>query len=217
MPGNGPIIGIPNLVQFIVKGQWNTGHNTANSFHFSSSTGGPYSVGDLTVLASQVATSWGTTVANHQSNEWSLVEVEAIDRSVTDGNKALWVGSAAGGGGAAPMPLNTSVLMQWSDTAHYRGGHARTYVPGPTEDQTTDGHQLTSAAHTAWATDWTNFLTDVLGGGPYGSIRPLAWAAAHYKRRGEFLVSPNFSTIEPLGPSTVLATQRRRLRKAAHS
>lgn len=217
MAGNGPIIGIPNMVQFIIKHQWATGENTANSFHFSSSSSGPYSVGDLTSLVGQVSTSWQADMLPLLSNQLSLVEVVGIDRSVSDGNQALLEVDVAGGETPNPCPLNVSILMQWEDTAHYRGGHARTYIPGLVETATNDGKSLTAAAHSGYASGWTSFLAGVLAGGPYGSIRPLTWVAAHYKRRGEFLTDPNFSVISPLGPSLVMATQRRRLRKAAHS
>lgn len=212
-----PVPGIANLVQILVKEQWATGENVANSLHMSSSNGGPYSVGDLTVLAAAVQNQWATHMSPLQSADLTLEEVVAIDRSVEDGNHGIDNTTQVGGQAAAPLGLNTSVLMQWSDSAHYRGGHPRTYVAGATNDATTDGAHLTAAAKTAWGDAWASFLTGVLAGGPYGSIRPLTWVAAHYQRKGVVGFVPNFSVITSLGPASLLATQRRRLRKAAHS
>lgn len=211
------IIGIPNVVQFLIKGTWASGHNTANSFHLRSGNAGPYSVGDLTLLASEVSSQWGTNLMPHLSDQLSMVEVLAVDRSVSDGNQAQDDTVVAGGAASPPAPLNTSMLYQWADTSHYRGGHPRNYVPGITQGDILNGHAIVGASKAVLDGAMTTFLTNVLAGGPYGTITPLTWVAAHYRRNKVVLPVPTASTITPLAFSPELSTQRRRLRKAAHS
>ena len=212
-----PVPGIPNVVQFLVKMTWDTGHNTVNSFHFRSGNPGPYSIGDLTLVASEVQSQWAAEIMGHLSASITQEEVVVIDRSVSDGNKAVNVTTAAGTFAHEPLPLNTAGLYQWQDSAHYRGGHPRTYIPGFVIDYTTDGVHLEAGSQATLNTAMNNFLTNVLAGGPYGAITPLTWVACHYQRNKLPLVTPFASIITPEGFSGTLATQRRRLRKAAHS
>lgn len=210
-----PIPGIPLLIQLQVKGKWATGENTVDNLHFQNLTPGPFSVADLTSMATFAMAQWVAHVLPVQASAWSTAETVGIDRSVADGNVGKFDQVNAGGVATAPAPINTSVLGQWLDSVHYRGGHPRTYLPGLPAADTTDGVNLTAGSKAAWQAGWQAFLA-AFNGQAWGSISFTGWRAAHYRRNNAPLGTPFSSSVTTLGVATELATQRRRLRKAAH-
>jgi hypothetical protein len=136
--------------------------------------------------------------------------------------KAVWI-TAVGGeiayegtyadvctGAGTNNNTSSSIVLQWSINAYYRGGHPRTYMPGPISGNVTNGSTLTAAyatalaaAATLWLSDTnaltgTHILTTKLGTVSFASA--LAWR-----------VPPIFRAYQSVSVRSFMGTQRRRI------
>jgi len=113
---------------------------------------------------------------------------------------------------AGPVADNAAVLLSLHVLQRYKGGHGRVYLPGFSLDMlATDGRTVLGSTVTTVEGVWNN-TAQALGalttgqGGPY---KPVLW---HKK----WAAAPNStSDIVSVTCQTILASQRRRLRKVS--
>jgi hypothetical protein len=128
---------------------------------------------------------------------------------------------SAPGQGTGNMSANTAILLSLKGTVRYKGGHGRWYLPCIAESVSTDGINLVSGLTNTLNTNAQALVTGMdnipaADGGPCTLVT--------YRQRTAGTGAPNNAPYEAAFPyainqivaSSVLATQRRRLRKAAH-
>src|SRR5215469_8191851 len=102
--------------------------------HFSY-TGGPPSVADCETIAGN----WGGQLGNHINaiypTDWKVTEVECIDLTSPTSSTATATISIDGLSTSPASPAQAALLLHKTISRRYRGGHPRTYMPGPAQDQ----------------------------------------------------------------------------------
>jgi hypothetical protein len=116
------------------------------------------------------------------------------------------------------------MLIQLKQSMKYKGGHGRMYVPSLSGNVTTDGVNLIPGVISDVNTKLQNLINAMFGlasayGGPYTWV---VWRTRSHQPSsapGGPLgppIPPFLSTVNSADVAQVLATQRRRLRKAPH-
>jgi hypothetical protein len=144
----------------------------------------------ISVILTDVKAVWITSVGNELAYEASVNDVMT--------------------GGAIVPNVATCIVLNWAIGAYYRGGHPRTYLPGPILGNTTANSQLTAAyqasiaaAAVLWLSDTnaltgTHILTTKLGTVSFQTAK--AWRAP-----------PIFRAYTSASVRAIFGTQRRRL------
>jgi len=140
--------------------------------------------------------------------------------TITDWSSALgksWssVGTfspVAGLSGADAMPLNVAVLISLHLPIRYKGGHPRIYLPWISFSASAgaDGNKVLGTVVTAVASNYTAYEASMLASGTLGGQ-----ATAAYLFRND-AVKANIQLVSSFTVQTTFASQRRRLRRAAH-
>jgi hypothetical protein len=168
-------------------------------------------VGDLnSVIASTLAAyntdliaQCATQVAGGQANaEWITSPGNALEtiQSLTfvpSGNTAVNDAAACW-------------LIDWGISDRYRGGHPRTYMPGPNTAHITNGSQIDGTMRPSMVTAANAFLTAV-NAIVHGHITKVELGTVAFARANAWLTPPVFKPYTSAGIRQLLATQRRRI------
>lgn len=189
-------------------------HENVTWWQFSGSVGLPVSLTELEAVQAQFDTDWYTL--------WALVGATGthyIGSVVTDwqSDTGLEAGNSSfdplSAGGGVEAGAQVSALLSYQEGLRYKGGHARTYLPCVGINNISNGKNLTSAIPNNLETAWNSVVANQasLTGGPTAPIKPVVF---HQKPKSGI---PFVQPIVDVVASLELATQRRRLRKAAHT
>lgn len=208
-----PAIYHPGVVQFAAHYDIGGPHDAVNVLYYRTAAIGLTSAQLTTVQGvfdTNWKTFWGTVGVNSTNYKGSIVTDMASNTGLQVDNSAY---TPSGGGitGVA-MSDGTAALISLHTLTRYRGGHGRIYLPGVGQTATNgDGRTLASINLTTLVTRWNALITAMSGvagsaGGPYN---PIVW---HKK----LATAPNtVEDILSITAQSVLATQRRRLRKVS--
>lgn len=205
MPVLPPADGVARVV---ISGQWDT-KAWANIFHVRCAPG-PIPQGQLDEIVTIFHNWWSTSIAPHVSNAVSVDQVQAVDIGSSTGavstNSVVIVGGVAGNA----YPPNTSFLINWKINRRYRGGHPRTYLPGPTQNDSNTAGVVLPGSITAMNTAANALINNLL----LGTTLPGGYALStvHYHLGHVLLTVPIVDAIQAGTCNGKLATQRRRLR-----
>jgi len=130
------------------------------------------------------------------------------------------IGTATGG----ELPISCCVLVNYTIPIRYRGGKPRSYVPGGTDSQTTNGRQWVSTFPALFLTAWKTVINAVvansvaLTGVTHASVQyfkgaepesnPGTWKPANQPKP---LVPPQSYPVIAYAVNPTIGTQRRRL------
>lgn len=113
-------------------------------------------------MATDVSAAFGTDLAGLMSEDFNLVGVTITDLTSETSAEGAWTGSIAGANAAHDMPLDISLLQNFTIARRFRGGKCRTYWPfGTPGNLNSDDVTWTSAFLATSATAWSNFYTAV--------------------------------------------------------
>ncbi len=117
-------------------------------------TSGDLTSAQLLVALDKFVNSWGTNAAPVINNTVSLLAVEGADLTSSTAATATAPSTHVGGASDYPTPPSTCVLESKTIARRYRGGHPRTYWPGPGLSQSLSslGDQFNSGSLAAWQT-----------------------------------------------------------------
>lgn len=212
----GPVLLQPGLL--LVRPQYtpnpDTGDHPENVLWFVSAQTQAPSIGQLNAMAAAFDPAWGTMMAAVMGTGRSYTGSIWTDWSSQFGLTGSSVGVYAGtnGGLGPPVPANTAILVSLHVAERWKGGHARMYLPhvGSGTQLSTDYNKLAAASITAITNAFQVINTATLGSGVLGGQSQRVYRQrqdpvhAHLMQISSFTVQPTY------------ATQRRRLRKAAH-
>lgn len=211
-----PVQLLPELVQ--IKPQYDidveTGNHPENILWFKNQTAGTPTLANLTTIANTFDPLW--------ANIWKVVGSTAMhytgsvvtDFSTSFGLVYSSVGTLtpiAGSEGGIALPPNVSALISLRTGEHYRGGHFRIYLPWLAGNALGSNQSILSSAAMAGLTSAYLALepgmnsSGVLGGQTQRCYRHRYTAGA-----------ARLDAITTFSVNQILATQRRRLRKAPH-
>jgi hypothetical protein len=128
------------------------------------------------------------------------------------GNVIEYAGSYSNTGTASGTALDdaTCLVVNWSISDYYRGGHPRSYIPGPTSAFLSNGRNLTSTVATNLATNAGAFITDV-NALTHGGISAVTLGTVRFASANAWLSPPVFRAYGGASARSVVGTQRRRL------
>jgi hypothetical protein len=174
-------------------------------------TGSPLTAANLDAIQAAFNPAW--------YGPWSLMSSNGVfyngcwvidNSSATGGQKtnATYV-PQPGLKSAPPVSDNVCTLISLHGFTRYRGGHSRLYIPGLSSDMALgDGRTVTATAITHMDDLWNNTVT-AMNGITTIPLVPIIW---HKK----WAANPNsVENVASHTSQTILASQRRRLRKVA--
>lgn len=100
-------------------------------------------------------------------------------------------------------------VINWSISDYYRGGHPRTYLPGPDTSDVLTGNSLSSAFQSGLATNANSFITAV-NALTHGGISAVALGTVRFASANAWLSPPVFRAYSSASVRQKLGTQRRR-------
>lgn len=214
-----PVPFFPALVQ--VRPQWTDSGSRVHEcvLWMTGSVSAGYSSAQLLNLAGvvfgDIANVWVPIGAPNSQ----LASVIATDWTSNTGLTATTTTSPTSGTGTGELGANTSVLLSIKSPVRYRGGHGRVYLPAIAGNATSDGRTVISSKVTSTQTLLNSFLTD-LSGISSANGGPFVWGTYHFRKKNPTppptYLSATFNSNAGVLVQSTLATQRRRLRKAAH-
>lgn len=212
-----PLPPLANTVKIMTTWSGPNSTKAANIMWALMGSGWTPSTTNLASLAANVAASWNYTgtqaLGVYPTTPWAPGTITCTDNGGGTENQAQITFTNASSGNTNPLPPNCAAVVSWQIPAHYRGGHPRTYLPGPTSQglQTASGNQWSSAFRTGLATAAGNFLTHFNGLTVGASSEALGCIAHH--RNGVLLATPVFYPFSGGIIHGRVDSQRRRLGK----
>ena len=206
-----PVLTAPGAIKVVVTGD-NQGEPWVNILHWVN----PSYLGPVDPAAASDSVAAAVNGIYHA--EWAPFADPGADYTSTT---AFWLGSASSsehtystptGGSASPpaAPLGSAGLVTYKIPTRYRGGKPRTYVAGVSMNFVVNGRELTGAGQTALQ----NFAT-ALQGVTISSGGTWSMGCVHYTRGHAVLNPPQYDVFQEATAQLVLASQRRRLHRAA--
>lgn len=176
----------------------------------------PLSLTQLTNIIAAFDTAWAAMWKVNAFDSSHYLGSIITDWSTNAGLQESSVGTltpVAGTGGTSPAGAQVCILISKSDGTRYKGGHSRIYLPGVAAPILPDPSHISSGTQGTLVTNYLAVDTAMNGlssgnGGPFlDSI---------YRFRND-TVKAQVKTTASFKVNLELATQRRRLRKAAHT
>jgi hypothetical protein len=215
-----PIQYHPNLVQIRPQYADMTARVHENVLWFMGSVAQGYSLTQLTAIGTAFGNVMGQTWAHYGAPNSTYTGEIVTDWTSANGLSSS-VSQPAPGIGTGEYPANTAILISEKQGIRYKGGHGRIYLPCLSTLVSTDGINVPAAVQTYYNGQFSSLYNAMLAlsaanGGP---CQPVIY------RQGTQVVPPTTpptyqpaftSAVNSYVCSTMLATQRRRLRKAPH-
>lgn len=143
----GPLPDAPRGVKIRFIGQI-SGSRWVNVMHMQWTTGAPVQT-SMQLLADGAKAAWTTWFAPIVHSSVALQIVEATDISSRTGLQATNNAGATGGLAGTAAPNQVAMVISWKVAQRYRGGHSRSYLPGPTTADIVNGNTWTGTKLTA--------------------------------------------------------------------
>lgn len=212
----GPVQYLPSLLQ--IRAQYDvdavTGEHPENVLWFVNRSAGTPTLAQLTTIAQTFDAAWAPVFAAAGSTVYHYTGSIVTDWSSAFGLVWTTVGTYtphAGGAGGVALPFNSSALISLKTGEHFKGGHFRIYLPYlAANDLGTNPSWLSSTAISAIQSAFTGVEPAMNSSGVLGGQSQRC-----YRHRYD----PVNKRVDPITVFTVnqmIATQRRRLRKAPH-
>lgn len=208
----------PRLIQIRAAYDTNvdSGDHPENIFWFQSATGSAPTVSQLHAICNVFDAGWYPVWAKVGTSNRHYIGSTATDWSSDLGLQATSVGTYTpepGAAGATGMPAQVAALISWSNGQRFKGGHFRTYLPwlGAGALLASDHNQLDPTVQGNVGTAIDTWLSEMLSSGQLGGQTQKL-----YRHRNNVATAALYSVSE-YSVQLGLATQRRRLRRAAHT
>lgn len=166
---------------------------------------------DMDTLATSILGTYQADFKPLMSSSWKIsrcdLEFQVAPESTVPG---LSVNTLAGTRSGTALPPQLCTCINWhTDFDHYRGGHARTYLPGPTVSDTLNNTY--TSAYLASALSAAQSFRTALNAATAGSITSVTFIMLTRIRDGQPLATPVQRNIQSVSVRAVYATQRRRV------
>jgi hypothetical protein len=194
------------------------GHKYTNVFWASVVTDGTKTVNDLAALLDLFLSSYDTTFGDSLDLHTTYGTADGVWQ--TGASTVLADTRSINLAGDLNDPIDDAsacYVISWKIAARYRGGKPRTYLPGPTAGNVTNGSTVTGAALTALNGNAVAFMAAINGfTGTHISACQLG-TVSFFTAGGSETLPPTYRTppvFEPYigsGVRSTIGTQRRRI------
>lgn len=183
----------------------------ANVFWLKLTESGTVDTADLTAIADGISAAWAAHVAGQVNTAVYLQQVK-VTHWDGSGVETQYVGTYSHEGGQTSQMRNcaAAIVVDWFISAHYRGGHPRSYWPGPSDTDIDNGATLHSTYRTNLATAAAAFLTAVEAI-TSTNVTAVEMGTVSFVHAGAWRTPPEFRRYIGSGIRSVLGTQKRRL------
>jgi hypothetical protein len=211
----------------VLRVEFNTGANATNpagSRFFLSYSGGAPSSGDLSSLASDVSSTWGTHIAPLVNSDESLHAVTITDLSSDTGAIGEWTGTVAGSRSGGELIASAAACVNHAIARRYRGGRPRTYLRCGTTAELVGTNEWATSFITAVNTGWAAWIAAVLAESGVGITLENIVNVSWYKGNTVFTTptgrarniptlrgTPVVDNVTGSSTATKIGSQRRRL------
>lgn len=186
-------------------------HAFANVFWLRLTHANPVTVNDLETILNGIIDSFATqfmaqTTSNVIYNELKATFIKAAGESLEYTHTETKTGTDAN-------VLNDSsacVVINWATGEYYRGGHPRTYLPGPQANHITNASNLDAAQQAnraAAAQAWLNAVNALTS----TNVTQVEMGTVRFESALAWLSPPRFVAYQSASCRAVLGSQRRRL------
>jgi hypothetical protein len=186
------------------------GTQIANVFHVRNITFQPWTQTEINAITTGVSLAYAAQFAPLGTTTFTYTGADGVDLTNDVGVTANVPASTPGIRSATGVSNATSCCITWKTAAHFRGGHARTYLPPPATSDITLGNTWTGAYSTAVQTAASAFITAV--NGITSSIVP-SLSLVRRIRNGAPINPPETYVITGALVDSRVDTMRRRLGK----
>jgi hypothetical protein len=200
---------VPGVARFVCTGILD-GVNVANIFHVKGATGSAWSQADMNTMAQQMSLKWISRLVPLVTNAYNFTGVQGQDLTSDVGFASTAAASQVGGKVGTRLPNSASCCITWKTAAHYRGGHARTYLAPTIASDLTVGTTLIGTYVTAVKTAAQGFLSEIAMVAVAG---PPALGLVRRQVNKTILTTPLFYPYTDADVDSRIDTQRRRLGK----
>ena len=207
---------VPQPGLFLIKPQYNTGTplQHENIMWWQGPAGTGYTLAQLQAIQTAFDTQFQTVFAAYAGTGNKYLGCYVQDFSSSTGLSVAQTGgpfSSASNGN--PSPDQVAILISWKTVQRYKGGHGRWYLPGVGTSVMQGADSINAATQSA-IQGHIQSLQNAMAAVPGSSAGPLNFVI--YRHRNGRTGTPQ--TVVPTGfvVNALVATQRRRLRKAAH-
>lgn len=200
---------VPGLLRVTFQGTLGT-LTWANVMHVGYDLADTITQADADAMANSAHGAYNNRIMPQLHSSVTLGQVTVVDLSSTSGVSAINTDGGGGGQAASVSPLSVAFLVNWKIARRYRGGHARSYLPGVSEADVDGSGIILGTRRTALNTALGQFIADIAAtaGGP---TNPHL-AVVHYFKDGVLQSSPTVDPIVSGSCNIICGTQRRRLR-----
>lgn len=215
---------VPAVARFTVNQVLGT-NQIANVLDYTiDTTGSTMSRGDAIISqAEDIAEQWEQYILPQQVNNLSLESVSYLDLNSSSGVAGTFTGSgsitlpATGTATEPPLPTNVSVLVRKTIEGTRGRRNGRLYWAGGNEAFTDDAtpNQVASGALAILNPAWQSFLTSTNNVDTFGTAFSSEMVVVHVTARDTDgnPTAGDSSPVTSLSIDSLLATQRRRLRR----
>lgn len=167
---------------------------------------------DLTTLCQQITQQWGTKMIPPLSSAVFLTSAQIVLYFDGEEFDAIVPANYGGTDDGDQLPANIAACVSWHLGVHYRGGHARTYLPGIVGGMLQDVTTFTPDAIAAFATAAVQCHDNIEAIGGIGDgIETVEHGIVSFVHNKEWRVPPVFRRINTAAVDSRVDTQRRRL------
>jgi hypothetical protein len=200
---------VPGVARFVCTGVLD-GINVANVMHVKGATGSAWSQADMNTMGTQMGLKWIARLVPLVTNAYTFTGVQGQDLTSPVAFSCNIAASQAGGKVGTRLPNSASCCITWKTAAHYRGGHARTYLPPTIASDLTVGTTLIGTYVTAVQAGAAGFLADINAVAVAG---PPTLGLVRRQVNKVTLTTPLFYPYTDAVVDSRIDTQRRRLGK----
>jgi hypothetical protein len=202
-----------HVAHFSMEGFIDAVYPWANGFWVRNGNATEPSIGDLADFAEDVANEYFSNFWNEVSGRTSITQVRALYYGSSGADLGVDSSFAhVGAGGDDMLPANCAMCVSWKVQQRYKGGHARTYLPGIRSDILADASTFTSGVVAGVAAAANNMIDNVnaLSRGDFGDAHMGIVSFVH---ANAWRSPPVFRDFVPgaTAVDTRIDSQRRRL------
>lgn len=183
----------------------------ANVFWLELTESGTIDVSDLTTIADAISAAWNSHVAPVVTTNVFLTQVK-VTHFDSGGTETQYVGTYSHEGTQTSQLHSCAdcIVVDWFISAHYRGGHPRSYWPGPSDTDIDNGSTLHSTYRSSLASAAAAFLT-AINAITSTHASAVAMGTVSFQHAGAWRTPPVFRPYIGSAIRPVLGIQKRRL------
>lgn len=201
----------PGVARVAISGTVYT-HKWVQVFYLQC-THGTVTVNDLQTIADGIKAAWDTDVkpqvpSNVVMSTVTVVFIDAVGSEVT------YTGTYSVTGTSSNTPIDDAsacFVVNWKISAYYRGGHPRTYLPGPSTNHVSNGSDIDSASLSSVATAMNSFR-NAINALTSTNISVVVMGTLSFASGKVWRSTPVFRPFTSVSVNPKLGSQRRRIR-----